>query len=215
MNGMFYSLKDIGVFILILLFLITFSVFFIINASWLYYVTIAFMGLAVKFHVSNGLLMENFHRMTNFIQNPFTSELKLNQFPVSSNGMVHFENVRTLTLVNNLVLLITFISLLIIMFRFNYFKKMWKLQSLSEVTVLVIGVLALFCVLDFQDVFIYFHEVLFKNQDWIFNPKKDPIINVLPDQYFLMCFALFFLLVIVGLIIVAIIGKRELKKESF
>ncbi len=44
--------------------------------------------------------------------------------------------------------------------------------------------LLLVVMLDFNDVFIIFHELLFQNRDWIFDPRQDPVINVLPDQYF-------------------------------
>ena len=44
---------------------------------------------------------------------------------------------------------------------------------------------------DFEDFFIVFHEVLFRNDDWIFDPNLDPIINTLPSEYFLACFGIF------------------------
>lgn len=49
-----------------------------------------------------------------------------------------------------------------------------------------LGMLLLVVMLDFNDVFIIFHELLFQNRDWIFDPRQDPVINVLPDQYFFL-----------------------------
>ncbi|EGT3617546.1 TIGR01906 family membrane protein, partial [Clostridium perfringens] len=45
--------------------------------------------------------------------------------------------------------------------------------------------------------FTLFHKVFFNNDYWIFDPKKDPIITVLPESYFLFLASFVIFLVIV------------------
>ena len=32
-----------------------------------------------------------------------------------------------------------------------------------------------------------FHKLFFDNDDWIFNPRTDPVIKILPDEFFMHC----------------------------
>ncbi len=38
--------------------------------------------------------------------------------------------------------------------------------------------------LNFEKSFIIFHKLLFRNDYWIFNPDLDPVINILPEEFF-------------------------------
>lgn len=55
-------------------------------------------------------------------------------------------------------------------------------------------VLVILMAVDFDGFFVIFHKILFRNNDWLFDPSLDPIIDVLPDEFFAQCFALFFVL---------------------
>lgn len=46
--------------------------------------------------------------------------------------------------------------------------------------------------LDFDHWFVLFHQAFFNNNYWIFNPVTDPIINVLTDNFFTICFVFLF-----------------------
>ena len=65
-------------------------------------------------------------------------------------------------------------------------------MSLAILPVLI-GVVGVF--LGFDEFFTLFHEALFPgDSSWLFNPILDPIINVLPEEYFLQCFVIFFII---------------------
>ena len=66
---------------------------------------------------------------------------------------------------------------------------------------------------NFDRFFVMFHGVFFNNDAWIFNPATDPIINVLPETFFLHCFILFFILLEIFYLLPIYFGKRALKKE--
>jgi integral membrane protein (TIGR01906 family) len=64
--------------------------------------------------------------------------------------------------------------------------------------------------INFEQVFIFFHELLFRNRDWIFDPNSDPVINMLPDTFFLECFGLFFGLFLALNVMIYVLAKRSL-----
>lgn len=65
--------------------------------------------------------------------------------------------------------------------------------------------------------FVFFHEVLFPNDYWVFSPKSDPVILLLPDTYFLYCALAILGLVAAGAalcLILAIRFRRHRREDS-
>ena len=71
----------------------------------------------------------------------------------------------------------------------------WMLASPVIVCVLPLLIGAA-CAIDFNRIFVLFHQVVFNNDDWLFSPKEDPIILFLPERFFLQC-----ALIIVGTVL--------------
>lgn len=46
------------------------------------------------------------------------------------------------------------------------------------------GALALLLSMNFKRYFIWFHLLLFDNEDWLLNPKTDRLINIVPEGFF-------------------------------
>ena len=58
---------------------------------------------------------------------------------------------------------------------------------------LVLGLVGVF--IGFEQFFTLFHQILFVGDDtWLFDPAKDPVILILPENFFLQAFLLFFCL---------------------
>lgn len=71
--------------------------------------------------------------------------------------------------------------------------------------------LGIFLVTDFEDFFVKFHEMLFRNSDWMFDPETDPIILALPAEFFMACFILFIILFVIFQGILFGRGKWEIR----
>lgn len=198
---------------MIILFTLTFSTFLVINTSFIYWLVMKWLNLNVKYHVSGTILMHNLNVMTNFIQNPFAGKLNLSEYHLSKGAYAHFKDVRKLVLLNHFTLLISVIYLVITWIRGEIQQNLWKLTDYLKRVLVMVGLVMLLCLIDFNDIFIYLHRLIFSNHNWVFNPKKDPIIKVLPDQYFLCCFAVWFSLVILLLIGFYSYGKLQIKTK--
>ena len=43
-------------------------------------------------------------------------------------------------------------------------------------------------VVNFEGSFVLFHKTMFNNDYWIFDPNLDPVINILPEEFFFHAF---------------------------
>src|SRR5699024_11703113 len=106
-----------------------------------------------------------------------------------------------------------FIPIIYFLFYLKRHKRFWRLVQPFKIGMLVPIVFGFFMLVGFDRFFILFHETFFNNDDWLFDPTTDPIINVLPEQFFMHSFILFFILIELFFAFFVIIGKRELKRS--
>lgn len=76
--------------------------------------------------------------------------------------------------------------------------------------------LAVLCAMaiDFDRAFVVFHELLFSNSDWIFDPATDPVILMLPAEFFMHCGIFIAFVIILSAIILFFAGKRNKASEN-
>ena len=58
--------------------------------------------------------------------------------------------------------------------------------------------LGIMITVNWEYVFVTFHQLVFNNDYWLFDPTTDPIINILPDVFFMHCTIMIFVLVMAG-----------------
>ena len=144
-------------------------------------------------------------------------------FDYSISGMNHFLDCRILFTLDLVALPISFIIFLvyIILIKLN-FIKVYRIKGMSIlfyasfVPIVVLGALAIFALIDVNSAYAFFHAILFPGKDnWVFNPYTDPIINALPEQFFLDCGILIFGVMLLILIVVIIFNiVRKVKHGS-
>ena len=162
--------------------------------------------------VSKDVLMANYHQLIHFLNNPWNHTLALPDFPMSESGASHFYDVKKLFVLNYIVLIVTIVPSIYFFVRLVKNKRLWRLMRPMQWAMLVPILFGFLMALGFDRFFVTFHEVLFSNDDWLFNPATDPIINVLPEQFFMHCFILFFVLIEVFFFVCYWLGRRELKR---
>ncbi|WP_251867703.1 TIGR01906 family membrane protein [Enterococcus malodoratus] len=205
-------LERVGLLCLIVT-LLTLAITLTINARWLYQFDIGHLDLLDYTTLSAKELMHNFDQLMRYLNLPWVETLKMTDFPVSSSGALHFYEVKKLFLLNYGILLVTIVPSLFYLRHLNKQQRLWTLIQPFRIAVVVPIVIAFLMAVNFDRFFIMFHGVFFNNDAWIFNPATDPIINVLPETFFLHCFILFFVLLEIFYLLPIYFGKRALKKE--
>lgn len=139
-------------------------------------------------------IREAYHQMMDYCLG-LRPDFAAGVLPFSESGASHFADVRFLFLLDLAVLAVSAAALLLLWFyrrhkavelhRFGgHGPAFWGCVGLGGAFA-VIGSLA---ALDFDRFFTLFHAVFFPGKDnWIFHPKADPIILILPQEFFRNC----------------------------
>lgn len=171
------------------LFAVSSSVIGAIVASWpLLFVFMIVQKTYVTVHMSLFKVMHNYNQLMIYLLWPFKKQLRMDNFPTSTNAAEHFAECKQLFVFTLLI----FIVCLILHFVFKKQKKS-ALLNLDKSAALILLLLPIiifpFAITNFDSFFVMFHHILFNNNDWLFNPDTDPIINVLTEGFFASCFA--------------------------
>lgn len=195
------------------LFIISFSVFVAINFRPLYVFDIGYLNILDYTDVSRDVLLHNFDQLMAFLNNPFNTTLALPDFPMSASGAQHFYDVKKLFLLDYAVLIVTAIPAIWFIVSLVKQKALWKLIRPFQVALVVPVIFGFLMAVGFDTFFVRFHELFFANDDWLFNPATDPIINVLPEAFFMHCFILFFVLIELIFLSGVIAGRLQLRRN--
>ena len=137
----------------------------------------------------------------------------------SEEGRLHFVDVRGLFLLDLWVLIITGL----LMLCWVMFKKYIPLQPkrilgkgagfwTGVLPLALFALIGIFCLIDFNKFFTAFHHVFFPGKsNWIFDPRVDQVINILPEQVFLNFMLMIVALILISCLILIISGCRKKK----
>lgn len=204
-------LERAGIFCLILT-IISLSITITLNFRLLYSVDIDFLKILDDVSLDKPTVLKNFDQLMSYLNNPFNPILHLSDFPVSKSGAFHFYEVKRLFLLCYGVLSVTLIPSSIVIFRLIKMKRVWRLIRPFQWGMIIPVFLGVVMSSGFDQFFVAFHQFFFNNDDWLFDPVTDPIINVLPEEFFVHSFMLFFVLLELFFFIGIVVGKRELRK---
>jgi integral membrane protein (TIGR01906 family) len=142
------------------------------------------------------MIKENYDALIDWCSPFCTEELDFPSLPESASGVSHFVEVKVIFNIFFVMLFVTplFLAGLIFMQHIRG-SSSWMLASPIIVCVLPL-LIGLACAIDFNRIFVLFHQLVFNNDDWLFSPYEDPIILFLPERFFMQC-----ALIIVGTVL--------------
>lgn len=204
-------------FILVLslaLFAITLSVKITVKFRQLYYFDIKHLGIEKFVDMSVSEIKKNYDYLISFLYSPPNTEFKLPSFKASPEGVIHFYEVKKIfSLVDKIFYISLFLNLIggYLCYKykdFSIFKySSWLLVSLP------IFLLTVFSI-NFNKVFNTFHAIFFNNDYWIFDIDKDPVINILPEAFFMHCAILIAALILISSLMYMIFYKSHKQRRK-
>lgn len=195
------------------LFVLTFAITITINFTPLYHYDIHSLRLTTIAGFNQDILMKNYHQLLNYLNLPWKQTLVLSDFPFSDSAAKHFYEVKQLFTLNYLVLFLSAIASFWYLQRLRKQHQMGSLLRFFQWSMIGLVIVLICMALNFTNFFTVFHEILFRNQDWLFDPTTDPIILVLPEEFFMHCFILAFILIESFFGIGWLASRISLKKE--
>lgn len=190
-----YKIRDILGIVGIFVFVLTFAISLTIWAIPLYQFSLQHFNVPERVGMTYDQIMENYYVLMEYLHLPWIDTLSLPDFPVSASGAFHFYEVKLLFYVNYGLLALSLAGSVFYLRKLQKERTFWKLVNPFKIAIFVPFVLLLILALDFNWMFVMFHEILFNNDAWLFNAATDPIIRVLPQEFFMYCFILAFTLI--------------------
>lgn len=179
----------------IFLWIVSFAIMFTINFTPLYSFDIDFLNITEQVGLPKEVIMENYQILMDYLNKPWVSELQMPDFPSSESGAFHFYEVKRLFLLDYAILILTTISSFFYLRFLKKTKRNWVLLRPFKWGLFAPLVILFVIAANFDQLFVFFHQVFFNNDAWIFNPATDPIIMALPEAFFMHCFILAFVLI--------------------
>lgn len=150
----------------------------------LYYADIEFLDIPEKSGYSKEICRINYDVLIDYNVIGGTSELKFPDMQMSESGRIHFEEVKRIFIFAQVEALAG-IAVLAAVYLKNREKRWMHLTGF--VTAAIAAAVLMAIVIDWEWTFETMHGLLFDNDYWLFNSKTDPVIKILPDEFFMHC----------------------------
>ncbi len=203
---------------MLVLFIISASVVVTLHFKPLYYLDMKLLDIPEMSGISEEDIRLNYDVLIDYNSIFGPDTLDFPTLAMSDTGRIHFEEVKEVFLFFEYTAIVTgIISVVgIIARRFLRIKGEYLLTA-GVLTVAIPSVVGILIAINWERVFILFHEIVFNNDYWIFSPVTDPVITILPDRFFMHCALMIAGLVMVGAAVCILchrIGKKTKIKEK-
>ncbi|WP_018592109.1 TIGR01906 family membrane protein [Terrisporobacter glycolicus] len=194
------------------IFIISGSVILGLRCKSLYYYDVKKLNISEMSGFTEEEIKQNYDYLIDYNLNKNVEEFHLPTIKYSKEGKIHFEEVRNIfQIVKNVFYISGLISVLGIILSIKN-KNIKFLNTASIMTILLPIITAIPLMINFNYFFIKFHEAVFSNDYWIFDPSIDPVINMLPQDVFFHI-GVFILAIILMISILLQISYRILNKR--
>jgi integral membrane protein (TIGR01906 family) len=191
-----FKITDLLVGFIFTLLFISIGVVLTVNFRPLYYMDIKLLHIEAFSGLVSGEIIKNYNALINYCSPFFRGNLVFPSLTASESGLSHFAEVKDIFTDFYILGAITLVLGIIIIIK-KAKNKDYNYLLVSAITAIVLPmILGLIMLIDFDRTFILFHRIFFKNNDWLFDPVTDPVINILPETFFMHCAILIIIIVL-------------------
>lgn len=201
--------QDIILALLLMICIICFAVIVVVFCKQIYYFDIDYLNIAHNTGLSKEVIQKNYDILIQYQSIFYQGELNLPDFVMSTTGRIHFEEVKRIFEIIQISFIVTGVISAFMIYK-NLKEKEYRFLLLTSLfTIIIPTILGLLASIDFNKAFILFHQIVFRNNYWIFDYTTDPVITILPETYFMHCFMIIVLIVIVISVALLLIYRRK------
>ncbi|CEO35248.1 TIGR01906 family membrane protein [Paraclostridium sordellii] len=169
------------------LFIITSIVKFTVVFKPLYYFDIKHLNIPILSGMSEEEIKLNYDYLIKYNTSYRNYEFNMPTLKSSIQGKIHFEEVRDVFKVLNKINIISGVISVLGIYIVLKKKEIKIIKYAGIISILIPIFLLIPITIQFEKSFEIFHRLIFNNDYWIFDPSKDPVINMLPAEFFLHC----------------------------
>ncbi|MBL4937211.1 TIGR01906 family membrane protein [Clostridium sp. YIM B02515] len=153
----------------------------------LYFYDLDHLNIATDYGMKKEEIMKNYNILIDYIQDKKITKLSMPSFKMSREGEIHFKEVKDIFMKFNTLMYICGVLSLIGIIYMTKIKNFLFLKFSSIMLIVIPVFLSIPFAINFDKSFTAFHKLFFTNDYWEFDPVRDPIINVLPQEFFFHC----------------------------
>lgn len=212
MGDKVFTWKNLAAALLFMFLYIGLAVVVTLNFRPLYYYDMEHLHIPETSGYSEEMIRENYDILIDYNSMFYQGELQFNGLAMSEGGRIHFQEVKDIFTGFQKMFLA---DLVICAILFLYFmkRKSWGFLKLSGIITIVIPlVIGGLIAMNWEWCFVTFHHIAFDNDYWIFDYTTDPVINILPDTFFMHC-AIMILAIVLFCAVVSFVAGSVLQQK--
>lgn len=205
-----FKFTDLLIGVIFTLLFISLGIVITINFRPLYYMDVNLLNIEAASGYNKNDILLNYNALIDYNSPFYQGELKFPTLPASANGIEHFKEVKGIFTFFYLLGVFTLIAIIIVILYKNKKKNYSYLLTSSITAVALPLILGVIVALNFDAAFIAFHKLVFKNDYWMFDPVTDPVINILPESFFMHCaFMIIFIVLLLSMVLYLCYLKKK------
>lgn len=189
------------------------SVLLGLNLRFLYYYNIPKIQ-ALNEEYSGSMIKSNYDILIDYLNPFYRGELKLDGLAMSPQGEFHFHEVKVIFDLVFILFLVTLFLSILIFIRKRKEKDYRYMKYTALLTFIIPVILGIPFLIDFSRSFVIFHEIAFSNDYWIFDPRIDPVIKILPEWFFMQSAFLILILMAIAALLFYLVGRRGTRNHK-
>ncbi|MCL1830276.1 MAG: TIGR01906 family membrane protein [Oscillospiraceae bacterium] len=197
---------------LVIVVLTALAVGLLMSGDMVYRIEIDALNIEAESGLARDIILRNYNAVIAYL-NPFNSDsFSMPDLGASEGGINHFKDVKNILCGVYIFGAVCFISIILLSIFFKRRMTSGTLLTISLTIFLLPLTMIVAIALDFDSFFILFHELFFTNDDWIFSQVTDPVITILPAEYFMHCAIVIAVFWLLGSVFYLILSIRKKKK---
>lgn len=211
---MMYRRRDVAIAILLSILIIDISILLVTFVPVIYAVNLPSFHIDRLTGCTNKQIFSAYYTICRYLSIFHQGPLKVPYFKLTDHTLIHFADVRHLFIVFELYVPISVIALWHLIRKALAEGEVMFLKLTVVITAVILLVFGFLGISDFNSAFVMMHQLLFRNNYWLIDPLKDPIINIFPEKFFQYCLFGILILIIVFNAIILIIYERKKRQVS-
>ncbi len=159
----------------------------LLTNNLLYRIDIELLSIPKMSGLSPDVILENYNAVIRFLSPFYFGEFSLPSLAYSENGAFHFLEVKYILIGFYIIGIVCAVGLFFIVKTTKQSQKPTLYKTAGITSLLLPVVLLSSFAINFDRAFVIFHEIFFSNDYWIFDYRIDPIITILPAEFFMHC----------------------------
>ena len=207
---MMYHKRDVLIAILLSLLIIDLSILVITFVPVIYAISLPSFHIDYLTGKSNAQIYQAFTTICHYLSIFVGAPLKVPYFTLTKHTLIHFSDVKHLFIIFQLYVPISVAALIVLIRKALKDREIMFLKLTVIVTAVILIVFAFLGLSDFSSAFVLMHQLLFRNNYWLIDPIKDPIINIFPEEFFKYClFGILAIILVLNAVLLLIYQKNK------